>query len=230
MKKLVHGVHRFHSEVFASQRDLFLRLGGGQSPQALFVTCSDSRIDPNLLTQTQPGELFILRNAGNIVPAWGTHGAEAATIEFAIAGLGIEHIVVCGHSHCGAMKALITPGSVDRMPAMREWLTHAAATGQVVDECYADRDPEERLNVAIQENVLAQLTNLRTHPAVAARLATGKLHLHAWVYKITSGEVFAYDQDAGQFRVLGGEAPAMDQPRRSLDGALLADARDGGSR
>ena len=224
MKKLVSGVHRFHAEVFSGQRDLFKRLGKGQSPQALFVTCSDSRINPNLLTQTDPGDLFILRNAGNIVPAWGTGASgEAATIEFAVAGLGIEHIVVCGHSHCGAMKALLAPGSIEGMPALRGWLSHADATRRVVEECYADREPEERLNVAIQENVLAQIANLRTHPTVAARLAAGKLHIHAWVYKFTSGEVFAYDDEAGQFRPLAGSLSAPAPARRGLDGALLAD-------
>lgn len=225
MKKLVHGVHRFHTEVFNGQRELFTRLGRGQSPQALFVTCSDSRIDPNLLTQTQPGDLFLLRNAGNIVPAWGgPASAESATIEYAIEALGVEHVVVCGHSHCGAMKALITPGSTEGLPSVKGWLQHADATRRIVETCYADRDPEERLNVAIQENVLAQIGNLRTHPAVAARLAAGKLHIHAWVYKITSGEVFAYDEDAGQFRPLDGDAASAELFPRALDGALLADA------
>lgn len=224
MKKLVHGVHRFHTEVFHGQRELFARLGRGQSPQALFVTCSDSRIDPNLLTQTEPGDLFLLRNAGNIVPAWGCGvSAEAATIEYAIEVLGVQHIVICGHSHCGAMSALITPGSVDRMPAVSEWLRYAEATRRVVEACYADRDPEERLNVAIQENVLAQVANLHTHPSVAARVASGALFVHAWVYKITTGEVFAYDAAAGQFRPLG-VVDAPDGVARSLDCRLLADA------
>lgn len=225
MKKLVHGVHRFHTEVFHGQRELFTRLGRGQTPQALFVTCSDSRIDPNLLTQTEPGDLFLLRNAGNIVPPWGgPPSAESATIEYALEALGVEHVVVCGHSHCGAMNALITPGAVERMPAVRGWLQHAEATRRVIEACYADRDPEERLNVAIQENVLAQVANLRTHPSVAARVASGKLHIHAWVYKITTGEVFAYDATAGQFRPLDGRVDEPDGVRRSLDGGLLADA------
>ena len=203
MKKLITGVERFRTEVYEEQRDFYEQLGRGQSPHSLFITCSDSRIDPNRMTQSEVGELFIMRNAGNIVPAWGADTtAEAATIEFAIGGLGIEHIVVCGHSHCGAMKALIADQPPKGMPALTEWLGHADATRRIVQECYADRDPEERLNVAIQENVLAQLANLRTHPMVAARLAAGKLFLHAWVYKITTGEVFAHDMRDGQFKPL----------------------------
>ena len=225
MKKLVRGFHRFHTEIFDGQRDLFTRLGRGQSPQALFVTCSDSRIDPNLLTQTEPGDLFLLRNAGNLVPAWGAPASsEAATIEYAVAALGIEHVVICGHSHCGAMKALITPGATEGLPAVRDWLCHAEATRRVVESCYADHGPEERLNVAIQENVLAQVANLRTHPSVAARLAAGTRHIHAWVYKITTGEVFAYDADAGQFRPLDGVSVPSDVAPRALDRSLLADA------
>jgi carbonic anhydrase len=204
MQKLVTGFERFRAEVFERERELFRRLGEGQSPLALFITCSDSRIDPLLLTQTKPGELFILRNAGNIVPPYSEiPNGEIATIEFAVLGLNIEHIVVCGHSHCGAMKALLDPPSTEKLPALRSWLTHAQATRAIVERCYADRSPEQRLNVAIQENVLTQIANLRTHPSVAARIAEGKLHLHAWVYKITSGEIFSFDPREGQFRALG---------------------------
>ena len=110
MQKLIHGLHHFQTALFGSQRELFERLAEGQSPEVLFITCSDSRINPNLLTQTEPGELFILRNAGNIVPPYGAvQGGEAATIEFAVAGLGVKDIIVCGHSHCGAMKGLLEP-------------------------------------------------------------------------------------------------------------------------
>src|SRR5688572_23816374 len=106
MRQLIEGIHRFQSGVFGPQRDLFQRLAQKQEPDALFITCSDSRVEPNLMTQTKPGDLFILRNAGNLVPAWGTYGAEAATIEYAIEALGIEDIIVCGHTHCGAMAAI----------------------------------------------------------------------------------------------------------------------------
>lgn len=221
MQKLVTGVERFRTEVWDKEREFYRRLGDGQSPQALFITCSDSRVNPNLLTQTKPGELFILRNAGNIVPPYGAGASgETATIEYAVAVLGIRDIVVCGHSHCGAMKALLDPASTEKLPSVRSWLTHAEGTRAVVERSYADREPEHRVNVAIQENVLAQIANLRTHPSVAARLASGELRVHAWVYKITSGEIFTYDSEQGQFRPLSEVAEAADGRGRSLGDPL----------
>jgi carbonic anhydrase len=200
MQKLIEGIHQFQANIFSSQRELFERLAGGQNPDALFITCSDSRINPNLVTQTEPGELFILRNAGNIVPAHGAaNGGEGATIEFAVAGLGVRDIIVCGHSHCGAVKGLLSPESLDNLPLMREWLGHAEATRCIVREKYADRSGTALLTTAVEENVLVQLENLRTHPAVAAGLASGRLRLHAWVYKIETGEIFAYEPARGQF-------------------------------
>jgi carbonic anhydrase len=204
MHKLAQGVHKFQREVFGSHKALFQRLEDGQAPHTLFITCSDSRVNPNLLTQTAPGEIFIIRNAGNIIPSWGAPvGGESATIEYAIAALGVEHIVVCGHSGCGAMKAVLDPDSTKNLPAVRQWLAHAETTRRIIEENYgAERDPGELLNIAIQENVLAQLENLRTHPVVAARIAKGAMSLHAWVYKIGTGEVFAYDTEEQQFRPL----------------------------
>ena len=200
MRKLIAGLHRFQSEIFLSHKELFERLSHGQNPDALFITCSDSRINPNFITQTNPGDLFILRNAGNIVPPHSAaSGGEEATIEFAIAGLGIKDIIVCGHSHCGAMKALLCPEELRHMPAVTTWLSHAETTRRLVLENYADLDEEQQLNVAIQENVLGQLENLRTHPAVASRLSHGELNLHGWTYKIETGEVFAYQPEEGQF-------------------------------
>lgn len=201
MKRLLQGIHKFQSDQFGRQRELFERLAGGQTPETLFITCSDSRISPNLITQTEPGELFIVRNAGNIVPPHGAvAGGETATIEFALVGLGIKDIVVCGHSHCGAVKALLEPESIgDSMPALSGWLNHAAATRAVVREKYRDLTGPDLVNVAIQENVLVQIDNLRTLPAVAARLARGELKVHGWVYKIETGQVFAYSPESGQF-------------------------------
>lgn len=200
MKKLIQGLHRFQSEFFRPRREFFEKLADGQKPETLFITCSDSRINPNLLTQTAPGELFILRNAGNLVPpSNGNAGGEEATIEYAVAGLGVRDIIICGHSHCGAMKALLTPSDTEKMPAVRSWLRHAEATRRIVEENYADLDDDDRQTVTIEENVLTQLENLRTLPAVAAAMARGKVHLHGWVYKIETGEVFAYDPEQGQF-------------------------------
>ena len=212
MERLVRGLHAFQTRAFDDHRALFERLvEAGQSPEALFITCSDSRISPSMLTQSKPGDLFIIRTAGNIVPA---HGApvsgEAATIEYAVKGLGVKDIIVCGHSHCGAMHAVIEPEKMEHMPLLKQWLEHAAATRQIIEENYADRQGPARLTAAIEENVLVQVENLRTHPVVAARLSRGDLHLHAWVYKIETGEVFAYDPAVGQFTSLGQNATPID--------------------
>lgn len=210
MQKLVQGIHHFQANIFRSQRELFERLADGQNPEALFITCSDSRISPNLLTQTEPGELFILRNAGNIVPPHGmVVGGEEATIEFALVGLGIKDLIVCGHSHCGAVKGLLALDSIgDSMPAVCAWLGHAEATRRIMKEKYRELVNPDLLNVAIQENVLVQMENLRTHPAVAAGLSRGELKLHGWVYKIETGQVFAYDPKCGQFVPLTERPPA----------------------
>jgi carbonic anhydrase len=169
MQRLIQGIHRFQQETFKPQHELFSRLAKGQNPETLFITCSDSRIDPNLLTKSNPGELFILRNAGNIIPSHGSgNSGEAATIEFAVAGLGVKDIIVCGHSHCGAMKALMHPEDVKNMPSLCQWLTHAQTTQRIVQENYSHLDDEKRLTVTIEENVLVQLENLRTLPSVAS--------------------------------------------------------------
>jgi carbonic anhydrase len=203
MQKLVNGIHKFQTEVFESQKDLFSLLAKGQSPQTLFITCSDSRIDPGLITQTAPGDIFVLRNAGNLVPPYSaSNGGEVATIEYAVKVLGVQDIVVCGHSHCGAMAGLLKPESLKDLPAVRNWLQHAESTRQIILENYKDKEGDSLLNVAIQENVLVQLENLRTHPSVSARLASGKLRLHGWVYKIATGEVFGYDPKDEQFRAV----------------------------
>lgn len=200
MQKLIEGIHKFHNEVFSSQVELFKKLEKGQKPQVLFITCSDSRINPNLITQTDPGDLFIIRNAGNIIPSYGPYvNGESATIEFAIEGLGIKDIIVCGHSHCGAMQALLKPELVEKMPSMQGWLRNCDSTRRIVQEHYQHLQDEARLMATIQENVLMQIENLETHPAVAARRTKGNLRIHGWVYKFETGMVFKYDRESGQF-------------------------------
>jgi len=217
MQKLMEGLHHFQTAIFGSQRELFERLAKGQSPETLFITCSDSRIDPCLLTQTAPGELFILRNAGNLVPPYGaSQGGEAATIEFAVAGLGVKEIIICGHSHCGAMKGLLDPPPAKNFPALTHWLSHAESTRRIVCDKYVDKDAAALLNVTIQENVLAQLENLRTHPVVASGLARGKLKLHGWVYKIETGQVFGYDPQSSQFMLLTKQPTELPGLKREL--------------
>ena len=205
MQKLVDGVHRFQHDVFSSHERFFQRLVDGQKPLALFITCSDSRIDPNMITQTEPGELFILRNAGNIVPTYANVGSgEAATIEYAVSVLGVQDVIVCGHSHCGAMGALLEPQQVADLPSVRSWLGHAEATSRIIKENYGHiTDPQARLTATVEENVLVQLENLRTHPSVLAAMGRKELRLHGWVYKFETGQVFAFNPQLGQFESVG---------------------------
>lgn len=207
MQKLIKGIHKFQSEVFSSQVELFKRLEKGQDPQVLFITCSDSRINPNLITQTEPGDLFIIRNAGNIIPAYGGHvSGELATIEFALDGLGVKDVIVCGHSHCGAMKALLKPDLVERMPAMQNWLLNAQTTKRIISDHYKHLEGDDLLMATIEENVLMQLEHLKTHPAVASKLSRNEIRLHAWVYKFETGMIFKYDSESGQFVALTSSA------------------------
>lgn len=216
MKKIVEGIHEFQKSDFQEQKAFFESLAQGQSPRALFITCSDSRIDPNRLTQTKPGELFILRTAGNIVPPYGAvEGGESATIEYAIAALNISNIIVCGHSYCGAMSGLLSMDKLDALPAVKSYLGHAAATLRIMDENYPDlTDFDKRLYTTVEENVLVQLDNLRTHPTVSAAIARKELELHGWVYRFESGEVFSFDPAKHDFTLLKDITPAVSDPLR----------------
>ncbi|WP_224372595.1 carbonic anhydrase [Hyalangium versicolor] len=208
MQKLIEGLHRFQSEVFGPHRELFAKLAKGQSPEVMFITCSDSRINPALITQTRPGDLFVLRNAGNIVPAYsqGSQG-EAASIEFALVGLKVQHIVVCGHSGCGAMKGLLDPKALEPLPVMKEWLKNAQNTQRIMKENYQHLHGDALVTATAEENVLVQLENLRTHPAVRERLDNRTLTLHGWVYKLETGQVFNYEPVSGQFVPLVAQKP-----------------------
>ncbi|REJ87480.1 MAG: carbonic anhydrase [Planctomycetota bacterium] len=194
MKQIVDGIRDFQANVFKGQQKLFEELAAGQHPEVLFITCSDSRIDPNLITQTHPGELFVIRNAGNIVPPYSSaNGGEAATIEYAVKALKVQHIVVCGHSKCGAMQGLLNPDGLAALPVVAEWLGFAAETASVVGEKFRDLSGAELLDQTIAQNVLVQLKNLRTHPSVADALGEGGLTLHGWVYQFETGTITAYD-------------------------------------
>ena len=218
MKKIVDGIHQFQQGVFGSKQGMYEKLVDGQHPLALFITCSDSRISPNLITQTEPGELFIIRNAGNIVPPYAmSSGGEAATIEYAVAVLGVKDIVICGHSHCGAMGGLLDQSQLAELPAVRTWLGHAEATHRIIKENYTHlTDPKERLSATVEENVLVQIENLRTHPSVASALTRGVLNVHGWVYKFETGEVFGYNPTANQFLPVEETSLATPSTTRSL--------------
>lgn len=218
MQKLVDGIHRFQRESFSQDQKLFETLAEGQNPLALFITCSDSRIDPSRLTQTVPGELFIQRTAGNIVPPYGSvFAGEAATIEYAVSALKIRDIIICGHSHCGAMAGLLDPSSVEKMPAVQAYLQHAESTRRIVEENYSHlTDPTKRLMLTVEENVLVQLESLRTHPSVAAAVGRGDLKLHGWVYKFETGDVFAYNPAQNAFLPIQDIAPPEKEANRTL--------------
>ncbi|MGL5873694.1 MAG: carbonic anhydrase [Xenococcaceae cyanobacterium] len=197
MKKLIRGLREFKANYVSTHRDLFLTLPQGQKPRVLFITCADSRIDPNLITQTNMGELFIIRNAGNIIPPFrAANGGEGATLEYAIHSLEIEQIVVCGHSHCGAIKGLLMLNELQSdLPLMYDWLKHSEATRTLVKENYSNYTGEELLEIAIAENVLTQIDNLKTYPVVRSKLYQGRLKIYAWIYHLETGEVLAYDPE-----------------------------------
>lgn len=203
MEKLVKGFLKFRTEVFGKKKELFTRLSENQAPRALFITCSDSRIDPTMLTQTEPGELFILRNAGNMVPPYGSmQGGSTATIEYAMAVLKVPHIIVCGHTDCGVMRALLHPEEVHDLPAVKEWVGQAETTRRLMHEHYTNLKGDDRLIKTTQENVRSQLDHLRTHPSVALLLRKKKVDLHGWVYSISTGDVWVYDFELEQFTSL----------------------------
>jgi carbonic anhydrase len=199
MPHFAAGVIRFQNEVYPQKKELFEKLSEGQSPEALFITCSDSRIETAMITQTEPGELFICRNAGNIVPPHTNHtGGMTASIEFAVAALKVPHIVVCGHTECGAMKGALDLGSLDTLPHVKEWLGYSKAAVAAVDQMAPESD-EHRMQLLLEQNVKLQLQHLKTHPAVAARLAKGDLELHGWVYDIKTGDVNAFNEASNSF-------------------------------
>jgi carbonic anhydrase len=204
MQKLVKGIHSFQRGFFAKNRKLFEKLATeGQNPETLFITCSDSRVVPNLITGAAPGDLFIVRNVGNVVPGLALPGGTAAAIEYATEVLGVKDIIVCGHTQCGAIEAVLNPEKMDALPMVKRWLAETSKVREVVLSRYADLGPRERLTVAVEENVLAQLEHLREYPSVARRLEAGTLQVSGWVFDIATGQVFDFDPDLMEFAPLG---------------------------
>ena len=200
MPKFTAGVIRFQNDVFPGKKALFEKLSKGQSPEALFITCSDARIDANLITQTEPGDLFICRNAGNIVPPHTDHtGAMTASVEFAAAALQTPNIVICGHTGCGAMEGALDPSTTDKLPHMKKWLAYTAAAVGIVEQLGAGKSKAERMQMLVEQNVILQMQHLRTHPAVAARIAKNDVKIHGWVYDLKHGTVVAYDPEQNRF-------------------------------
>jgi carbonic anhydrase len=204
VKDVIKGVLNFRNHVYPERKDLFGTLAGGQSPEVLFITCSDSRIDPNLLTGSDPGDLFICRNAGNVIPPHSNEtGGMTASIEYAVAVLGVRHIIVCGHTDCGAVKGALDMDGLNGLPHVKEWLGHCRSAMEIVRERNGINSGaclgHEHLNEAIEENVLQQVQHLRTHPVVAAKLATGKVEIHGWVYNIETGGIRSSSQSGTRF-------------------------------
>ena len=202
MDNIRQGISNFRGQVFPEQRRMYERLfRDGQQPKALIIACADSRVAPEHITQTGPGELFVCRNAGNIVPPFAhQNGGVSSAIEYAVIALGVRDIVICGHSDCGAMKALMQPESLEDMPNVAAWLRRSSAARQIVCEAYPeDIDSADRHKALALENVVAQINHLRTHPSVAAGLAKGELRLDGWFFDIESGSLLAYEGDEGRF-------------------------------
>ncbi len=205
MKKLIDGIIDFRKNSFPSRKEIFKRMSLGQTPDVLFVTCSDSRVAPNWFASTDPGDLFVIRNVGNLVPKFDSSANEssvAAAIEFSITNLSITDIIVCGHSECGAMLAL--QAGVEKLPLtnLKHWLAHAepskvfASHGIDLDKNLA---PHNQLS---QINVIKQIRHLETHPLIAERLAAKTLRLHAWWFSIIEGAVYSFDAETHRFTLI----------------------------
>jgi carbonic anhydrase len=201
MHHFLPGIREFRENVFPSRRAHFEELASGQNPSTLFITCSDSRVVPHMLTQTEPGELFVLRNAGNLVPPCAeASGGEAATIEYAVKALKVEQIVVCGHSHCGAITGALKPDLVRDLPAVEKWLAHADRIRREIEEQHLTvEDSDDVLSTAIKANVLVQLAHLRTYRDVAKAEDREELAIYGCFYRFETGDVSVYDPAANRF-------------------------------
>lgn len=229
MEHVLERATRFRDQVFPQQQALYRRLASdGQSPKALMISCADSRVVPELITQAAPGDLFVCRNAGNIVPPFSqANGGVSSAVEYAVMALGVRDIVVCGHSDCGAMKALSNPEALARMPNVAAWLRHAQAAHSVVCCAYHGLNDAEAARVLALENVVVQINHLRTHPSVASAVARGELTLHGWFFDIETGDILALDGDSGQFATVRDNAPlpvALSATPRLAAADLLRDA------
>jgi len=202
MRRLLDGYARFRHEVFPQWKDHFHLLAELQKPDTLFITCADSRVVPTMIFQSEPGDLFLCRTAGNIVPPYGAMpGGVSATVEYAVEVLHVEHIVVCGHSDCGAVKAKFDRRDLSGLPITAQWLGFMDAAWNYLDPACGD-DPHAQYTSLIHANVVAQVEHLKTHPEVARRLEAGKLQVHGWYYDILTGAVEAYDEATRNFRPL----------------------------
>ena len=230
MNELIGRVYGFSKQVFPNQSALYSKLAtDGQSPKALMIACADSRVAPEHIMQAEPGDLFVCRNAGNIVPPYAMqNGGVTSTVEYAVMVLGIRDIIVCGHSDCGAMKAVANPAGLEKMPNVAAWLKHSCAAEQVVNEGYPEMENGDRVRAISLENVVAQLNHLRTHPSVAAGIARGEIALHGWFFDIGAGQVLALDGRTGRFLPLteGEDLPVAQPAAQRLAGDVQLEAAE----
>ena len=204
VQRLIEGHKRFLQDIFPARRSQFRLLAESQSPEYLFITCSDSRIVPDLILGTGPGDLFISRNAGNVIPVTANDiDGTTATIEYAVEVLKVKYAIVCGHSDCGAMKAALNRQGLEKLPKASRWLRH-------VEAAFTHRQPlnpadgeHAELAALIRGNVVAQLMNLKAQPAVAKALAHGELAVRGWFYDILTGRIEEYDENARRFVPFG---------------------------
>jgi carbonic anhydrase len=212
MQHLIDGVHRFKGDEFGKYKALFRRLSReGQRPHTLFITCADSRVIAELITQSNPGDLFVIKNVGNIVPPSDPTGMNStgAAIEFAVERLGVTDIVVCGHSQCGAIAALMDQTLCQGLPHLANWVNAISPVRETIETKYQHlKTQEEMLRAAEEENVLFSIERLHSYPVVEKKLAEGALRLHAWFFRIATADLFAYDAEQKQFVLIAPPAPA----------------------
>jgi carbonic anhydrase len=205
--RLYKGIYRFQKSYFKKEEEFFKRLSRDQNPEVLFITCADARVDPNLVTQSKPGDLFIVRNVGNIIPPYDAirdKNSVAAAIEFAVLELRVADIIICGHSNCGAIQTLFQEESdLKDMPHLRDWIRIASPVKEIMDKHYANVSLDFRNRIAEKENILDQLRNMQTYPFVVKALEDGKLFLHGWYYDIGTGNISSYNPVTDTFEMIG---------------------------
>ncbi len=205
MRKLINGIVEFRRKTQQGYREAFGRLATGQSPDTLFIACSDSRVVPNTFASTNPGDLFVLRNVGNLIPPCGmmgissSDGSEAAAVEYALLTLKVSNIIVCGHSECAAMRALVNNRRIVDTPNLRSWLRHG---DEAVDQMHAGAVLDATLsehNQLSQLNVLLQIEHVKSYPAVKKRIEEGALKVHGWWFDIAKADVYFYEESSHSF-------------------------------
>jgi carbonic anhydrase len=202
--RIVEGVKKFRADVYPAQREMFERLKAKQQPIALFITCADSRVVPNLFTQTGPGDFFVERNPGNLVPHYSEFvGGVSSGVEYAMLVLKVPLVVICGHTDCGVMKALLHDEQSHGLPAMQQWMRYASEARHRVMRDHSHAMEAEKLRLITEYNVLKQIENLKSHPSVHSRLTGGEVDIRGWVYDIGNGSVSAAEPDTGEFVRIG---------------------------